>query len=901
MRKRILFFTASAVLLGGAVRAAIRDEWSFKDDAPRTTLNGAINSGSDQSSFEPGGTGVLEADGEGLLQSAPAGGGLWDGVELDAGIAEQSVLYLRYDLDYDLSSPYYTNGSALGVSFIDGSSGELAGLMFVFEPEYTAAAPAGSVLTPVDLELQSAGVISAIAKVDVPAGQMTVWYRTDPTAEFVESEPAATHSISLSSISDLRVQASGDALPAGTDDYIAVENIRTADTWEEITTIVDVGPILSDRALTIRVAPGDTASGSVELFNTGRENIPFTVSDDGTRPAGYSYESQTATPYPFGLASVYPDTVFEWQNGESVLMELGFDFQLFGNVYERFSVDRFGRLVLLSDQGLEAAVVPFETSAALDPASVRYRKESARLVVAWGHETGQEFQAWLHADGTIEYFYELGAWDGFIGLVDEQGERVAFDHVPGQILADSLLIEPEPWIVYQPAAGALSGLESRSLIFTASPDATISTGTRQFSVFVDWEGEVEEVEVTVIVEPRQLQLVVPATFAFSGPAGSISPDAVMSVTNSGNASLTYTLFNSGLRDAGYDLIDGLYSWTHIPETPQYELDAEQLGSEPVSIGFPFVFFGNVFTDLVVQVDGTMTFGNGESIVPFSDDLQLGLNSSVRAFSSADATRFVVTWDYLLKPGGTDDQRFQAILYRDGRIVFNYNRLDEGWQNGEIELRGASRIPGSLVNDETTSVFEQDVYGTVSVTNWVGGTPFVDEELVVVGTETVTNYISPIIQQVIEYTPAAPSYITYSPVSATLLAGATADMVLKGDARTLAAGDTIDTTLIFNYDGGAATNETSFSVTPLASVDAVVVRAAMWGAEEAGVSSTMNADGSRSLSWPAPSDSLSRRYQVWYTLSLTDSWIPLASVENTTTFVDNTHNDQPVIFYKVTVQ
>lgn len=1065
MINRLFLCGAALSLCGMIAYAAIPDEWTFEVEPAGTTLSGAVNSGTDGSTFEAGGDGLLETDGQGLLQSTPAGGSLWNGVELDADITDKSNLYLRYDLEYDFSSPAYTHGTSLGISFVDEDGGKLTGLMFAYEEQGPGTAPAGRTLHKVAGGFEEAGTLTAIAHVS--NGTLRVWYNANQTNELVESMPSVQTNIGPMTIQALRVQAAGDLIPAG--DSVAVETIRTADTWEDITAAGDVGPVLSENAVTLRVAPGETNSATIDLFNTGQHEISFAVSDDGRIPGRYFWKRKTTLRYPFGPASVYPDTVFDWPGDQSTPMEIGFDFPFFGNLYQQFSVDPFGKLTLLSDDNPDAAVVPFESSSPIDRSTIRYRKEADRLIVAWGNGSGQEFQVWLHADGTFEYLYELGTWDGWTGVIDDRGQRYNIDYTPGEVSrAESLLTKSEPFVTYQPDNGSISGAGSQSLTFTAAPDDQQVPGTNQFTARVEWAGQVDEVDVTVIVEPAVYRLDVAGTFAFDGPAGSISPDALMTITNSGNVSLPYTLYNSDLREAGYvEETESAYSWVSIPNIPQYELAESQLGTEPVSIGFPFVCFGRTWTQLIVEADGTLLFDNGDTIVPFSNRQHMGLNSRVRAFSSPDATRFVVTWDYLVQPEGSDSQRFQAVLHRDGRVQFNYRRMTEGWQNGTIALKpddpnllvnpgfeeasidpwnslsgaslsradnarsgeGSARVDfpnqansfmeqvvaidaekhaqynvrysvnaddyadpfevrvfiqeqpggeffifdfiplaagsngwvdvshsytvsassvtsvsfavqgfpggspavgghffiddcalepvgsvinpaaGSLVTDRNSSV--EDVYETVSVTNdWIGGViPVVSTTNVYVGKQT--NYQPTITSRTLAFRPGETGLISYSPVAATLPAGATGQVILKADARTLEENDTLEATLLFSHPGGESSSDVTFTATAAAASSAAAPsaaampaaeqRAAMWGADHPVVSSLMNADGSRLLSWPAPADNLTRTYNILYTFDLTEKWKLLDTVTNATTYLDAIHHDEPVIYYKVTVQ
>ena len=243
MKKHILFLLAVVILCGATAGAAIREQWTFQKDAAGTLLANAINSGGDAGdAFGAGGDGILEADGVGSLLSTPAAANLWDeGVTLDAGLSSSAdVLFLRYDLTYDLTSGLNTSGTALGLYFSDATGTNVAGLALAYNPAGSGPAPAGNTLTHVADDLAFSGMISAIAKVDLSGSPtMTVWYDTTGGNSFDEFTPAVENVPVLNaSISDLRIQAMGSA-SGDTNDFVAVENIRVADSWADISGSVE--------------------------------------------------------------------------------------------------------------------------------------------------------------------------------------------------------------------------------------------------------------------------------------------------------------------------------------------------------------------------------------------------------------------------------------------------------------------------------------------------------------------------------------------------------------------------------------------------------------------------------------------------------------------------------------
>jgi hypothetical protein len=219
------------------VIAADLNEWTFeKDDAGRT-LSQAINSGTDSAVFSGGGTGSLETDGIHSLLCTHTGGDtndMWiNGAVLDADVAHvsSSVQFFRYDFEYDLRDWNPASGTVLGLFVTDSSGTNVAGVAAVRGSE---SAPAGMSVTSVATNLDS-GTLSVIVKVDMDAQIMDVWYNSDGSGSFDENNPAVTNiPIHLTSIDKLRFQATGEFRPDGSPDYVAVNNIRTASTWEDI-------------------------------------------------------------------------------------------------------------------------------------------------------------------------------------------------------------------------------------------------------------------------------------------------------------------------------------------------------------------------------------------------------------------------------------------------------------------------------------------------------------------------------------------------------------------------------------------------------------------------------------------------------------------------------------------
>lgn len=268
-------FISLFLLFGISVQASPRDEWTFQGDSKGCLLANAVNSGTDGSVFASGGIGVLEASGLGSLLSTPSAN-LWEnGVELDASLASATTRYLRYDLDYDLSSGSNTVGTSVGIFFVDAAGINIAGFALAYDPTHSAPGPAGRTMTPVVANLDLTGTLSAIAKVDTSANEITVWYDLTGENSFVEGSPATNVAISITSIEDLRIQATGEA-SGEPNDFVAVENIRVADSWADITKTVEAS--FDAKYLNEWVFDRDPASRTLaEAQNTGTDGAIFSA------------------------------------------------------------------------------------------------------------------------------------------------------------------------------------------------------------------------------------------------------------------------------------------------------------------------------------------------------------------------------------------------------------------------------------------------------------------------------------------------------------------------------------------------------------------------------------------------------------------------------------------------
>lgn len=682
-------------------------------------------------------------------------------------------------------------------------------------------------------------------------------------------------------------------------------------------------PSVAPSVVTLNVAPGETATASVVLANDGNAGIGYTLSDNGLVPVNYGISTQSVSRLPFMVAELKQSTVFSsWNDSDSISADmvdaswtekittakpLGFTFMLYGNTYDTFAVAQHGWVKLSSSSSAHTAVLaPYVSGKDIAQASIRYDSSvKNRLVVAWDNGSDEEFQVRINQGGTVDYLYAGEMTNqGLIGLYDETNLQ-SFDHTPGNLGSrESLLLKRTAWVRYaSDGNGYIEKLEApHTLTFTA--DATDQlVGSYTFTANVNWEGTIDPIQVTVNVIDATASLSLPPSFVFSGPVGYISAESVMTVTNDSNVSVRYSLTDAGLRDATYNLSSSEYSWTRIPLSADYILGSE-LDSEPISIGFPFAFFGESYTALTVGTDGSLIFADGQTNSAFSAHLFADDQSRVSAMTNLGKTKFIVTWENMVEPKEGGRQTFQTILNRSGAIQYNYQSLGAGWTNGVIQVvSGTNSYAATLVNDTTvtTNTVVTDASYWTSKTN---GNIMVDGTYVSQYTTNVTvSYEASVSRQSLRAISAVSQIITASPLTGTILPNTTAAITFRGDARNLTAVGDTTSAFEFIYEGGTNSVPVTFSATNSVATgaDAPVIADSMWGTDNQDVVSVVNADGTRSLSWPAAGDSLSRTYTIWYTTDLSGEWQWLAAIDNDTTYVDTAHNDAVAIFYKVSVE
>jgi hypothetical protein len=813
--------------------------------------------------------------------------------------------------------------------------------------------------------LTTNGTDTAVLTVSNTAGWALSYNLSSPDAWL--SYPSGTLNLASNSFTNITLTANA-TLTSGVGSYdgtLTVSQLNNTTPPIELSMLFEVGnralPSVTPTNLVITVPRNSIATTNITLSNAGNVSVAFALSDSGAWAVNYLVSTQTALMVYFPPTYATPDTnntFTSWIVDDTALMNLGFNFPFYGTNYSSFSVSRYGAIGLgtnvdantqfppalpstniviigtVTNRSVRPAIAPFWGATAVATDSVRYEKQADKLVVAWGNRTGHEFQAWVYTNGQIRYLYEQATWiDGAIGVQLTTNTSQTVSYSPGKG-SQSVLLTPQviPWVTPDVTTGTVNPSGSQVITFTANA-TNQATGTNNFNVTVTWgNGIIQTIPVRVIVTSPNPGISVPPSVTFSGLAGDITVTNMM-IVNTGNVAVAYSITDTGAQTNGYSWTNTTFSWDNSA-WDDTSINAGELfdGDDKTAwlpISFPFTFYGNVYTQFLIDVNGGIVLSLNPLIAlsPFSSaSVTLDDNSTLRY--SGTQNQLVVTWEN----SGENDQTFQAIISKNGIIRFQYQTLSGDWPGSYNLIMDTTNrfLIASLLN-ETTTVTTTNIIRTI--TNMAFNTP----QYLVTTNITVSNNAT-IRSQAIRFTPKNPIVLSVEPVSGILPVGGTNIIKIIGDARSLTSGGTnnvnVNTIFGVNHPGSGLVTSVVSGVTNIAPPNvvkpvSVLFRAtnsmeagfstldsdedgmsdrteALAGTDEFnadsvfGMGVVQNTDGSRTVSWPKADDNLSRTYTVRYTTDLMGEWTVLYSNDNFYSYTDSAHADVPVIYYQVIV-
>ena len=138
----------------------------------------------------------------------------------------------------------------------------------------------------------------------------------------------------------------------------------------------------------------------------------------------------------------------------------------------------------------------------------------------------------------------------------------------------------------------------------------------------------------------------------------------------------------------------------------------------VPLGFSFSFNGTSYTEVDIDSNGYLVFGNdsksvytnealpqsdkSQSIYPYWDDLNVAKGGTIRygTLGSGENIHFIVSWENVPQFPSTGAYSLQVILYKNGSIRFRYDATSS--------IDGAS---GTVGVQENVNNYDQHVYNS----------------------------------------------------------------------------------------------------------------------------------------------------------------------------------------------
>ncbi len=187
----------------------------------------------------------------------------------------------------------------------------------------------------------------------------------------------------------------------------------------------------------------------------------------------------------------------------------------------------------------------------------------------------------------------------------------------------------------------------------------------------------------------------------------IRPPAPESRPTRGGPEDLYTWINS-LDPAG-----PIYEWEDIvPDGQLLSLNANDAVVE-LALPFPFPFYDSTYDSISVSSDGWLSFETGlpansnnqpipdpgsqnKAIYPFWDNLDPSTGGWVHYLDDSPNNRVLFQWTLVPHWGfGSDRYTFQAVLYRNGEIYFNYETMSGILYATRFATVGIENADGSM--------------------------------------------------------------------------------------------------------------------------------------------------------------------------------------------------------------
>ena len=178
----------------------------------------------------------------------------------------------------------------------------------------------------------------------------------------------------------------------------------------------------------------------------------------------------------------------------------------------------------------------------------------------------------------------------------------------------------------------------------------------------------------------------PAALRAKGAKDSDPPATAAANGSGGPDSFGYTWLDSD------DPAGPVFSWQDIGNVGTEITAADDMSFGPFALGFPLLYYGEVWTSLRISTNGFLSFTSTGSpyvnpvlpdaaepnnvIAPFWDDLNPLAGGRVLYWADPDADRFIVQFEDVPRYDSSATETFQVILQGSGAIVCQYLTVSE---------------------------------------------------------------------------------------------------------------------------------------------------------------------------------------------------------------------------------